>query len=214
MNPTWQSEDGAIQLYHGDCLEILPTFEANSVDVIVTDPPYGVGVNYTSLDDTKEQLAHLVSKFMPLVLRVAKCILLTCGNGNQHLYPPPKWTLCWHIPAGNGYNSWGFTTWQPILAYGKPFRERGRAQPDSISMSPISEKSNHPCPKPEKLLRTLIVKYTAADWEVLDPFMGSGTTGVACVQTGHRFIGIEIDKAYFDIAVKRIERELMQLRML
>lgn len=121
---------------------------------VITDPPYGVGVNYhNAFNDTKEQLRNLIELVMPQILRVSSMALITCGNGNQHLYPVPDWTLCWHIPAGNSYNSWGFTTWQPILAYGKPYRENGKAFPDSYSMSPLSDKNEHPCPKPTKLLR-------------------------------------------------------------
>ena len=202
-----------IELIHGDCLEVMRGLEAGSVDAVATDPPYGVGIAYNQFDDTKANLARLIAKFMPEVLRISSCVLITCGNGNQHLYPLPDWTLCWHIPAGNGYNAWGFTTWQPILAYGKPHRERGRAQPDSISMSPRSAKNEHPCPKPDKLMTTIIQRYTAEDWTILDPFMGSGTTGVACVQTGRSFIGIEIDAGYFEIAQRRIAEAQLQPRL-
>ncbi len=63
----------------------------------------------------------------------------------------------------------------------------------------------HPTQKPEKLLEELIEKYSDSGTTVLDCFMGSGTTGVACVNTGRNFIGIELDKGYFDIAQKRIQ---------
>lgn len=203
-----------VKLYCGDCLEILPTLEAGSVDAVVTDPPYGVGVNYGDLfQDTKDHLEWLVNQFMIQVLAIGKLTLIFCGNGNQYLYPPPDHMLCWHIPAGNGYNSWGFTTWQPILGYGKPYRENGNAYPDAISMSPVSDINDHPCPKPTKLMRYLVERYTPRGTTILDPFMGSGTTGVACVQTGRNFIGIEIDPHYFEIATKRIKQAQMQLRM-
>lgn len=203
-----------VTLHLGDCLEYMESMPDKSVDAVITDPPYGVAVNYSSFVDTKENLAALVDKFMPEVLRISKCVLVFCGNGNQKLYPAPDWTLCWHIPAGNGYNSWGFTTWQPILAYGKPLRENGRAYPDSISMSPISDDNSHPCPKPTKLMKTIIQKYTALNWVIYDPFMGSGTTGVAAVQLGRSFIGCEIDPKYFEIAKKRIAQAEMQPQLL
>ena len=181
-----------------------------SVDCIVTDPPYGVNVEYASFVDTKENLTALVNDFMPEALRIANCVIVFCGNGNQHLYPSPDWTLCWHIPAGNGYNAWGFTTWQPILAYGKPYRENGRAYPDSISMSPTSDDNGHPCPKPDKLMSAIISKYTAQNWTVFDPFMGSGSTGVACVKLDRNFIGCELSPEYFSIAERRIQSAALQ----
>ena len=75
------------------------------------------------------------------------------------------------------------------------------------------EGNNHPTVKPTALLRYLCRLITPAGRTVLDPFMGSGTTGVACVQTGRQFVGIEIDRGYFDIAVKRIDQERRQGRM-
>ena len=202
-----------VTLHLGDCLDVMAEMEAGSVDAVVTDPPYGVGVGYSSIEDTKEALALLIGEFMPHVTRLAELVLITCGNGNQHLYPPPDHTLCWHIPAGNGYNPWGFSTWQPILGYGKPYRKNGNAYPDSISMSPRSDKNGHPCPKPTKLMVHILERYTAPGSTILDPFMGSGTTGVACMQTGRNFIGIEIDPGYFAIAEKRINDARMQLRL-
>jgi len=202
-----------VRLILGDCLEAMKQIPSGSVDAVVTDPPYGVGVAYGCFDDNKQNLKRLVDKFMPEALRIAGCVLVTCGNGNQHLYPTPDWTLCWHIPAGNGYNAWGFTTWQPILAYGKPYREKGRAYPDSYSMSPIADDNEHPCPKPTKLMRWIVERNIRMGATVLDPFMGSGTTGVACIQTGRSFIGIELDPGYFEISEKRIAEAQLQVRM-
>ena len=77
-------------------------------------------------------------------------------------------------------------------------------------MSPASEKTNHPSAKPTKLMRWLLERNTKQGTTILDPFMGSGTTGVACVQTGRNFIGMEIDPGYFAIAKRRIEIAQMQ----
>ena len=203
----------SVELHLGDCLEVMKSMPDKSVDAIITDPPYGLNVEYGSFVDTKENLSALIAQFMPELNRLSDRILIFCGNGNQHLYPAPDWTLCWHIPAGNGYNRWGFTTWQPILAYGKPYRPKGRAYPDSFSMSPKSDKNGHPCPKPDKLMIAIVERYTKVGDTILDPFMGSGTTGIACVQTGRNFIGIEIDPEYFAIAERRIKEAQEQLEL-
>ena len=199
-----------ITLHNKNCLEVMRSMPDKGVDCIITDPPYGVNVEYASFVDTKENLTTLINDFMPEALRIANCVIVFCGNGNQHLYPQPDWTLCWHIPAGNGYNAWGFTTWQPILAYGKPYRENGRAYPDSISMSPTSDDNGHPCPKPDKLMSAIVSKYTAQNWTVFDPFMGSGSTGVACVKLDRNFIGSELSPEYFAIAERRIQSAALQ----
>lgn len=203
--PLWKHK--MITLIHGDCLEVMKKIPDNSIDLVLTDPPYGVGYTYNSYNDTKEELKRLINGFMPEVLRVAKRVAITCGNGNQHLYPAPDWTLAWVITAGAGQNKWGFTCWQPILVYGKdPYRaNRMGARPDIICSNERSEKNGHACPKPigmwTDLLKRLSVKETDT---VLDPFMGSGTTGVACKNLCRNFIGIELDKDYFEIAKKRI----------
>jgi DNA modification methylase len=71
----------------------------------------------------------------------------------------------------------------------------------------------HPCPKPLKFVKWLIKKGSKEGDTILDPFMGSGTTGVACVQTGRNFIGCEIDPGYFKIAEKRIHDAQQQMRL-
>ena len=73
--------------------------------------------------------------------------------------------------------------------------------------------TNHPSQKPIQLLRMIVEKYTNSGDLILDPFMGSGTTGVACMQTGRNFIGIEIDPKYYAIAEKRIAEAQLQIRM-
>lgn len=207
-------DNGNVRLYCGDCLSVLPTLEPGSVDAVVTDPPYGVGEEYASFSDTKTNVSLLVEDVFPLVRALAKVVLITPGNGNQHLYPVPDWTLCWVNMAGAGMNRWGFTCWQPILAYGKNphLARRMGNRPDTFNgRGEASEKNGHPCPKPIKFMEWLVDRATAVDsTAVLDPFMGSGTTGVACVKTGRKFIGIELDRGYFDIAVKRIEKALAE----
>ena len=108
-----------------DCRDALQELPDRCVDLALVDPPYGVGVQYASFDDTRENVAELVSGVVPELRRVAKRVLITCGNGNQSLYPEPDWTLCWYIPGGVHSSAWGFITWEPILAYGKPYRRPG-----------------------------------------------------------------------------------------
>jgi hypothetical protein len=88
----------------------------------LTDPPYGIGEAYVSHDDSRENLAGLVERFLPLVRERCDVVLLTPSTRNHRLYPEPQWTLAWFVPAGTSVGPWGFTCWQPILAFGKdPF---------------------------------------------------------------------------------------------
>ena len=89
----------------------------------------------------------------------------------------------------------------------------GQRYPLSVIALPVVERTLHPTQKPVALYEYLIRTYTNEGDTVLDIAMGSGTTGVACVQTGRNFIGIEIDKGYFDIAEKRIKEAQLQIRM-
>lgn len=80
--------NNTFNLIQGDCIEKMREMHDKSIDLLLTDPPYGVNYKYNMYDDTKEHLKSLVDSFMPVAMRVAKRIAVTCGNGNQHLYPP------------------------------------------------------------------------------------------------------------------------------
>lgn len=195
-------------LINDDCIKQIKQMEDKSVDLIFADFPYGNLTDYSSYVDTKDNLKELVNAVMPEILRVGKRALITCGVANIYLYPEPTWTLCWHIPAGVGSSSWGFSTWQPILAYGKdPYLQNklGR-RPDSLTMTKRSPKNGHPCPKPLEVMEWIVNRGSMPDEIVFDPFMGSGTTGVACAKLNRQFIGIELDTQYFNIASERIKQ--------
>ncbi len=197
-----------VTLYNGDCREVLPTL--GKVDAVVTDPPYGIGLEYGSFQDTEDNVLALVSMFVPWSVANATRTLITSGNQCQHLYPRPKWTLAWVTPAGAGSGPWGFACWQPILAYGScPYLAAGKGRRSDIFLhTETSEKNGHPCPKPVNFMMKLVERASLKGQSVLDPFMGSGTTGVAAVKLGRKFIGIEIEEKYFSIACKRIQAAL------
>jgi len=201
------------ELHLGDCLEYMKTMPDKSVDAVITDPPYGNETSYETYIDTRENLEHLVRNFMPGVMRVSNSSFVTCGVRNIWLYPEPTWTLSWVNPAGIGSSSWGFTCWQPILAYGKdPYLQDGKGRRPDTLFQRITDKNNneHPCAKPDNVMRWIVERTTRKGDTIFDPFMGSGTTGVACVQLGRNFIGCEIDPKYFAIAEKRIKQAALQ----
>lgn len=210
---------------------------AGSVDAVVTDPPYGVNLKRKTSDfrdspnfdngrsleathkyrDDPEYISKMIPIWSEAWSRVATRALVFCGIAMLPYYPIPKAMGCVYFPNGAGRCSWGFQCMQPILYYGKdPYLQCGMGgRPNSFrTEQPNKEKIDHPCPKPLDWMLWAINRVSVDSGDtILDPFCGSGTTGVACVQTGRRFIGIEIDEQYFSIAVDRISKAQAQLRL-
>jgi site-specific DNA-methyltransferase (adenine-specific) len=215
MNPTWQSEDGSVQLYLADCLVVLPTLAAGSVGAMVTDPPYGISFKsgWTGsqiVNDTDTEVRD----------RALSC----CANSPAIVFgsptmPPPtgtKATLIWHR-RGSGMGDLSFP-WKPdyefIYIIGDGYSHTVRCSSVlSFPWDTFRGNAFHPHQKPLPLMKYLLQRCPSA-WTILDPFAGSGTTGVACVQLGRKFIGIEIDPGYFEIARKRISDALLQPRLM
>lgn len=202
-------EDGAVTIYHGDCRDVLPYVAA---DVVVTDPPYGVGVDYGTFHDTPEMLASLVADVFPIMQKVGR-VGLTPGIGNERLYPQPDWTLAWFYGGGSNYSPWGFNCWQPILVWGKcPYMAAGDGcRPDAVVMNLPAVANGHPCSKPFRFMTWLVNRLSRCHEIVLDPFMGSGTTLRAAKDLGRKAIGIEIEERYCEIAARRCSQETMAL---
>lgn len=211
---------GNATLHLGDCRDILPTL--GKVDAVVTDPPYGVGLQakqhkwfrsdgdgYASFDDTPDNVQETVIPAILQAIEIARSVCVTPGTECLHLYPKPADIGAIYNASGTGSGSWGFKCSTPILYYGKcPFLANGlgrRANSWQQSPADYSEKVDHPCPKPLGMMRWLVNRASLENETILDPFMGSGTTGVAAVQMGRKFIGIEREPKYFEIACRRIE---------
>lgn len=200
---------GDCTLYQGDCREILPLLP--KVDAVVTDPPYGLAGADTEKNaySTFSDEPILVEALVKAVINGADYgrLVMTPGQKMMFRYPEPSAVGVFYYPAGTGSCSWGFVGWQPIFYYGKdPFLQDGRGRAsNSFYATDSAEKNGHPCPKPLNQWTKLLKRVSREGETILDPFMGSGTTGVACVKLGRKFIGIEIDPGYFDIACKRIK---------
>lgn len=209
MKPYYE-QDG-ITIYHGDCRDVLS--DVGSVDCVLTDPPYGVGVAYGQFDDTMENVAQLVGEVVPRLIGAARTVALTCSTRQIHLYPATTWVLCWLNRAGSYPNPWGFTCWQPILVYGPdPYLARCLgSRADVIEHSETAEKNGHPVPKPEGFWKKLLVRVAQPTDVVLDPFMGGGTTLRVAKDMNMRAIGIDIDERYCEIAAERLSQSVLPL---
>ena len=202
---------GDARLILGDCREILPTL--GKVDAVVTDPPYGVSFKYASHDDTPIGYAEWCAEwFADLQAICGGPIAISCGMANLTDWPKPTWVLAWHKPAAMGRCAVGFNNWEPLLLYGHPKGEQG-ADVIRAPILPDDGLAGHPCPKPLGWAIGTINRVASKCATILDPFMGSGTTGVACVKLDRAFIGIEREPTYFDIACRRIEEAYRQPRL-
>ena len=214
-----------VQLYLGDCLSILPTLAAGSVDAVVTDPPYGIDFDYgDKYQDNPLTYGDFIKQCSNEFTRLSDGYVFVF----QGMPNADKWSM-W-FPAG--YRIFAalknFTQFRPTdiqysfdpvifwKANGKKLEPVAGMRDYHIGNTArwICEPSNgHPCPRPIDTMRYLVELCTKQGDTILDPFMGSGTTGVACVQTGRNFIGIEIDPTYYAIAEKRIAQAQLQIRM-
>ena len=200
-------------------MDILPTLD--KVDAVITDPPYGIGFNYEGYDDTEENLICLIDAFVPFGISMAKRMAITCGNTNIKSYPKADWYGCWTFDTTSSRGKLGWSQWQPILFYGadiykgtksvgnilKSDRIHCSIRPDQLA---VSQDHGHTCSKPLPFMKAMTARFSIIGETILDPFMGSGTTGVAAIQMGRKFIGIEREPKYFEIACKRIEQAVAQ----
>jgi site-specific DNA-methyltransferase (adenine-specific) len=202
---------GAATLYLGDCREILPTL--GRVDAVVTDPPYGVNVAEWDKDINREwvNLIPAADDCHAFVFWSVSRLLefVPLGGGFQY-----ERVLVWHKPMTFSSQRGGATWhWEPVFWYRRGKAKLVECVSDVLVANPPltrlhPENEAHPTQKPIAPVAEL-VRLSGAN-TILDPFMGSGTTGVACARLGRRFIGIEIEPRYFDIACRRIEEAQRQ----
>lgn len=203
---------GNATLYLGDCMDILPTLD--KVDAVITDPPYGINKDgqvrttggnggrkaYEFLGWDGERPSEEVFK---AILSKANKHCLWGGNYFADLLPPTMRWLVWdkgqRINQSDGELAW--TSLQSALRICTMNR-----------VELMRDGAQHPTQKPVRLMTWTIEQMGPCE-TILDPFMGSGTTGVAAVQMGRKFIGIEQEPKYFDIACERIENAQRQKDM-
>lgn len=199
--PDWQSDDGAIQLYCCDCLELLPGL--SGADAVVTDPPYGIGDRmqggtWGAADKYADFRRWDIAPEPETIAWLTQHPSVIWGGNYFHL-PPSRCWLAWQKINAVPTMATVELAWTNL------------DRPAKSLLLPVGVHSHgHPTEKPLPLMEWSI-GFVAGT--ILDPFMGSGTTGVACIRTGRKFIGIELEPKYFETAKKRIKAELAQPRL-
>ena len=203
---------GDATLYLGDCMDILPTLD--KVDAVITDPPYGIGFDGMR-PSTSSHGGRKAYEFMGWdketpsadifaeIFRISNTQVIWGANYfPEHIHPSMGW-LFWdkgqRISQSDG--ELAYTNMQKALRV-FTLNRASLAQDGAV----------HPTQKPLALMKWCIEQAENPE-TILDPFMGSGTTGVAAIQMGRKFIGIEREPKYFDIACKRIEQAVSQPRL-
>lgn len=203
-----------VTLYLGDCRDILPTL--GRVDAVVTDPPYGIGearagnasrsmlASSRDYGDSAWDDRPIDNGLMALVKAAGRYQIIFGGNH----YDAPAAT-CWLVwDKLNGANDFADCelAWTnlPKAVRRIQFRWHGMIRQNN------EQRGDHPTQKPVGVMSWCIEQLPDDANAILDPFMGSGTTGIAAVKLGRKFIGIEIEEKYFDIACRRISEALKQ----
>ena len=198
---------GDCTLYLGDCRNILPTLA--KVDAVVTDPPYGTHVTDWDVSIDEGTIAAILDAaetyavFFYSNTRLMHILsaIRACGRD--------AWVAVWHKPNAVGFERRFAPQWVPVvIAYrgSPPFWGK-----DLCACPIVVQDIDHPTPKQVGITEWLVLQTRGQS--ILDPFMGSGTTAVACVNLGRKFIGIEIEPRYFDIACRRVEDAYKQPRL-
>ncbi len=227
-------ERGPVKLYRADCLEWLPTLEAGSVSAVITDPPYGIDYQSAWRIDKSEWKPKIANDEKPFVWFLPAACRATVDNGCLLCFC--RWDVQEAFRLAIGWGGWDVKSqviWDReshgmgdlngcpapqhdvvwFATKGK-YKFHGARQKSVVrSLRLGGDQLFHPNQKPDELIAEIVEGYAPVGGLVLDAFTGSASTAIACIRTGRRFIGCEIETKYFDIACKRIDRELDQGRL-
>lgn len=220
------TKEQQIKLVHGDCLEVMKLIPNESIDLIVTDPPYLI--NYKSHWNSQNKPISgdsdydLIEKSIKEMYRVLK------NNSAAYIFCSSKkidYFMRCCLDAGFTIKNsivWVKNNWSSgdlKASYGQQYEiilllNKGRKYINGKRLSDVwffnrvaFQHQLHPNEKPVKLLEQCMLKHSSASELILDPFMGSGSVGVACLNTNRRFIGIEKDEKYYETAMQRIKEQ-------
>lgn len=208
-----------VTLYRADCFDVLP--ELSGIDAVVTDPPYSIGFRYRSCDDSPNDYDDLMARLVPELVRVT-------GNGPCFVWHSPLKAANWHKYFPSGYRivascklypslpgkPTAQLCWDPVIFWGGRSRIHDELPRDwhLADLRPWDGyRGDNPVPCPRPLASVRYFCDSVRGETILDPFMGSGTTGVAALLAGKRFIGIERDPVYFEYACERIESAIAMM---
>ncbi|MBP8982917.1 MAG: site-specific DNA-methyltransferase [Bacteroidales bacterium] len=200
QQPYYEDENGL--LYNADCLDIMKQLPDKCVDLVLTDPPYGIGISRNPVrqrfNKSDWDKSAPTKEYFDNMLRIGINQIIWGGNYFSEYLRSSKHFLVW-----NKLQPEDFTLGMCEMAWSS------LDKPAKMFTQSVQVEGNpfHPTQKPVALMQWCLENYSKQGDTVLDPYLGSGTTAVACYRTRRNYIGIEISKDYCDIAVKRIKAE-------
>jgi site-specific DNA-methyltransferase (adenine-specific) len=214
-----------LQLYHGDCLEVMRGIPDKAAYLVLTDPPYGIRITRNAkpigvaTHRSRQATAQTWDDDIPgkpyfeEMFRISKHQIVFGANYFWEHFYSSQCYIVWDkrgdlpdVPFAPTEFAWTSFTKRPSKRY--LVRNHGFIRDSK------DERTGHPTQKPSELFTQIILDFTKPGDLVIDPYMGAGTTGIACVNTGRDFIGIEKDAGYFAIANDRIEAAQSAARQL
>ena len=203
-----------IKLYNMDCMEYMVSCKDNEFDLAIVDPPYGINVNMNMGVRKGEKRKHKQkqwdketpdSDYFKELFRVSKNQII--WGGNYFELPLIKYWIIWDkLITGKVDFAEGEMAWSSLNTNLKIFKH-------SIQNNYINEPRIHPTQKPKKLYEWLLKNYAETGNKILDTHLGSGSSAIAAYNYKFDFVGLEIDKEYFDAAVNRLNNHKAQLTM-
>ena len=219
----WKIVLEAGNIYCGDCLELMRAMPDNSVDLVLTDPPYGINViggnkSFGSIGGNNIVKANLYEPIINDNIKIDLSELFRIAEnqiifgGNYFDLPISKGWIVWDKKLKNDWDdnfSDGELAW---TSFNRPLKIFHKLYMGCVQDGQ-REIRQHPTQKPVELIAWILGNYSQPNDLILDPFIGSGTTAIAAIRTNRRYIGIDIEQKYVDIANKRIGYELQQTKM-
>ena len=231
MESEWISDCGTVRLVCGNCFDVLPSLGFNSVDVVISDPPYGKKTHEGARTGSGEGGGEILVDFdclpdevfeplcIDLVKTARRWVVMTCEwrhavklEESGVLVRLGVWVKPNPTPQFTGDRPG--TGWEAVAICHRKGRKRWNGGGHCAVWNCNKISGEHPTQKPLPLIEKWVSLFSEHGETILDPFVGSGTTGVACARLGRKFIGIEREPKYFEIAKRRIREELERFPLL
>lgn len=215
-------EDFVNSIICGDCLELIKLIPDNSIDAIITDPPYGLNKNGIINDGDLSLFYAILPECDRVLKKDSFFVTFFSTKFLPRLFKDNPFGYFWQIvlycPKGRVKSPIGYTKYMSCFIFkkGKPKSIRWNKDifidtPGKM-IEPDEGYINHPTPKPKHFIKEILKMFTKENDIILDPFIGSGSTAIACLQRNRRFIGFEIEEKYCKIAYERIRKTRGQIK--
>jgi DNA modification methylase len=199
-----------------NCADGFKKIPNESVDLILTDPPYGLKKQGIKNDHDLSQFYSILSESYRVLKKDSFFITFFSTKFLPEIFKNNPFQYFWnfilHCPNGSVMSPIGYTKYMSCMVFKKGSPKMAKRGKDIFMdtpgrmIEPDEGYIDHPTPKPKTFIKELLILFSKENDIVLDPFIGSGSTAIACKQLGRRYVGFEIDKKYYNDAIKRLKK--------